>query len=249
MRIYLASIESGLRYIKDIIKTSNVYVLGSFFSLKKGFSKYIPYFKDFILDSGAFSFMNSSVNGINWDDYIKKYASFINENNIKKFYELDIDTIVGYEKVKQYRDKLEDLTQKQCIPVWHKARGLKEFFNLCNKYNYIAIGGIVTKDISQNEYKFFRYFINEAHKRNCMIHGLGFTRLKNIKKYHFDSVDSSTWLGGSRWGHIYTFNGKVLIDKRVSGGNTGLRISDHAQVTRYNFEQWIKFQKYAEIHC
>ena len=240
MRIYLAGTECLLRYIDDILKTSNMYVLASFFSMNKMFSEYIPYFKDFMLDSGAFSFMNSSVSNIDWNKYVEKYANFINENHIKKFYELDIDIIAGYKKVKQYRDKLENLTQKQCIPVWHRTRGLEEFFNLCNKYNYIAIGGIAIGHIHQNEYKFFKYLINEAHKRNCKIHGLGFTNLGGIKKYHFNSVDSCTWTGGGRWGYIYVFTGRTIERKKISGKNT--------ELTRYNLEQWIKFQKYAEVH-
>lgn len=102
MKIYLAGLENHFRrsYILDFIKNCSIYALSSFFTIKDEYIELIPYFKDFILDSGAFSFMNCSINNIDWNEYLKKYAKFINENKIKNFFELDIDSIVGYSKVK-----------------------------------------------------------------------------------------------------------------------------------------------------
>lgn len=202
----------------------------------------IPQCRNFMLDSGAFTFFSSG--GVaDWEGYIKKYADFIKRNNVKLFFELDIDSLIGYEKVLYYRKKLEDMTGKACIPVWHKSRGKDEFLKMCEEYKYVAIGGIVSKEIVQKEYPIFTYLIKEAHKRNAKIHGLGFTNLKGLTKYHFDSVDSTSWVSGNRFGSIYTFNGTTMVkhDKKQ-----GQRLADSKAVAIHNFTEWVKFAKYAE---
>lgn len=246
MKIYLAGLEMKHKYIEENINI--LYALSSFFTIRDDYAQFIPHFKDFILDSGAFTFMNCSIKNVDWNDYLKKYANFINDNKIKNFFELDIDSIVGYSKVKEYRKELENLTGKRCIPVWHRSRGIDEFFNLCEEYNYIALGGIAIGHIKPSEHKYFSYFIQEAHKRKTKIHGLGYTSISNLTKYHFDSVDSTTWTTGGRFGFIYKFTGKTLVREKISGGNTGMRISNSYEIDKLNLKEWIKFQKYAEVH-
>ena len=52
-------------------------------------------------------------------------------------------------KLKKIRTKLEKGTNKKCIPVWHLSRGFDEFIKHTQEYDYIAIGGIVTKEIKK----------------------------------------------------------------------------------------------------
>ena len=222
------------------------YILESFYYADKDeIQKLMPYFGDFLLDSGAFTFMQNSKTHLDWNDYLERYADFINEYNIEKFFELDIDSVVGYDNVLKLRKKLEALTGKRCIPVWHLSRGKEEFLRMCDEYPYVAIGGIVSKEIKQTQYKFFPYFINEAHKRGAKIHGLGFTNLEGMRKYHFDSVDSTAWTTGNRFGHIYKFNGRTItkINKPV-----GARVPKEKvrELAVNNFVEWCKFQQYAE---
>ena len=47
----------------------------------------IPNCKDFMLDSGAFTFMQSSKKQINWDEYVERYAQFVKKNRIEKYFE------------------------------------------------------------------------------------------------------------------------------------------------------------------
>ena len=102
------------------------YILESFYYADDDTKRLLPYFGDFLLDSGAFTFMQGKGGSPNWDEYIERYANFIKENKVQKYFELDIDSVVGYEKVKEYRNKLELLVGWQCIPVWHKSRGIQE---------------------------------------------------------------------------------------------------------------------------
>lgn len=224
---------------------AHAYILQSFFYADEFTEKYIiPNAKDFLLDSGAFSFMTGA-KAVDWNEYVNRYAEFINRNRVEKFFELDIDSIVGYEEVKRIRAKLEKLTGRQCIPVWHKSRGFEEYKNLCDRYPYIAIGGIAIKDITKSEYPVFTTLIREAHKRGTKVHGLGFTQLSLLDKYHFDSVDSSAWTAGNRFGYVYHFNGQTMTKTDTPKGH---RLADAKRVALHNFCEWKKFQEYAEKH-
>ena len=246
MKIYLAGQYpwKGLGIYDDIIQKCDVAILESYYYADEWTEKAIPLLKNFLLDSGAFTFMSNAKKGnIDWKKYIDGYVDFINRNSVKHFFELDIDCIVGYENVLKIRQYIEEKTGKKCIPVWHKSRGKEEFLKMCDEYDYVAIGGIVSKEITQNEYPYFTWFINEAHKRGAKIHGLGFTNLKGLEKYKFDSVDSTSWTTGNRFGSVYFFNGKTVVkyDKKQ-----GQRLADSKAVAVHNFNEWVKFQKYAE---
>lgn len=244
MKIYLAGVapwRDGGGYDK-VIAESKPYILESFYYSNADTERLLPYFGDFLLDSGAFTFMSNCKNNVNWNEYIERYCHFINKNKIDKFFELDIDSVVGYDKVKELRRSIESKTNKQVIPVWHKSRGKDEFIRMCDEYPYVAIGGIVTKEITREQYKYFPWFINEAHKRNCKIHGLGFTSLDGILKYKFDTVDSTAWTTGNRFGYIYKFDGKTMKKIDVPQGK---RLNGKLAAVN-NFAEWIKFQQYAE---
>ena len=251
VKIFLAS-ENGMN---NIIKEQRgngykPYILKSFMYCNKEVEELLPLFGDFMLDSGAFTFMGGfdyvdRSNGANFDEYIERYASFIVRNKIEKFFELDVDVSVGYEKVKEYRKKIEQLTNRQVIPVWHSNRGVEDSIRCCDEYKYVALGGIVGGEWNSKAEKAIPFFIQEAHKRNAKIHGLGFTKLTALHKYHFDSVDSISWLQGSRNGYVWYFDGKTM---RKAMAPKGYRLTKAKQAARNNFNEWTKFQQYAETH-
>ena len=249
MRIYLAGIEILINRVQSVITASpqKIYALSSFFYArsKEAYDELIPYFKDFLLDSGAFTFIQSQNQHQDWDGYLEEYAEYINRLDIKKYFELDIDAVVGYEKVKEFRARLEKATNRPCIPVWHKSRGKEEFLRLCEEYSTVAVGGIAVKHIRQDEYKYFPWLISEAHKRGCQLHALGFTNLEMLKRFHFDSVDSTSWTSGGRYGTTYRFNGRGLT---TIGQRPGRRVRDSRNLDKYNFIEWVKFQQYALTH-
>ena len=239
MKVFLAGTNSREYAFVD----KNVdYMLESFFYILPWQIERIPQMKMFLLDSGAFTFM-SGTGTADFDDYLARYINFINKYDIKYFFELDVDSVVGYEKVKEYRKRLEEGTGKKCIPVWHKSRGKAEFLKMCDEYDYVAIGGIVTKEITKEQYPFFSWFISEAHKRGCRIHGLGFTDTNLLPQYHFDSVDSTAWLSGSRYGHVYSFDGKSMKSQKPP---KGMKTKHYKHIDERNIVEWLKYQKYAE---
>lgn len=200
MKVFLAGTDI-LKGFPDELKKAK-YQLASFFTIQDWQIPFLNSCDEWLLDSGAFSFMNGQKN-VDFDDYLGRYINFINKNNVKLFFELDLDSVIGYKKTLEMRNRLEKETGKRCIPVWHKSRGISEYFKMCEEYDYVAIGGIVSKEIKPEQYKAFPMMITEAHKRGAKVHGLGFTSTSYFEKVRFDSVDSTTWnVGGEVWKYL-----------------------------------------------
>lgn len=244
MIVYLAAYKS-LQANEPIENISEIYLLSSFWEHKGGiYDDYVRQERH-ILDSGAFSAFTGKNNNYDWDDYVCKYADFIIKNKIKLYFELDIDCIVGLEKVEYYRKYLEDRTGMQPIPVWHATRGKEYFVRMCQEYPYVAIGTTsVAREgqLIRSNPMILKWFIDEAHRNNAKIHGLGFTDTVYLPYLKFDSVDSTTWLSGARYGQIYFFNNKTMIYRAPPKGK---RAVHYSIVNQHNFLEWVRYQKYA----
>ena len=206
--------------------------------------KEIHRYKDFILDSGIFSFLNGKdTKNVNWEKYMQDYADFVRENKIKNYVEMDIESLIGLEETEKLRERLEKRVGWKSIPVWHMNRGYDKWIEICKEYDYVCFGAFLTDGLKQSKYPMIKKFLDDAKKHNCKVHGLGFTNFKWLPKLKFYSVDSSTWSMGNRFGCIKKFeDGKVKRLKRP----IGTRIADGEKLAYHNFIEWIKFQKWAE---
>lgn len=233
-KLFLAGTSSNakLNYSK--------YVLESFYYIKSWQLDYIHKWDMFLLDSGAFTFMNSAKGEVDLNEYLNDYIEFINKNHIKYFFELDIDAIVGLEKVEQIRRKIEFKTRKKVIPVWHKSRGIEKYYEICREYDYIAIGGLAMKNIKRKEYPYLKQLTRIAKEHNTKVHGLGFTT-KDFMKYGFYSVDSTSWQGG-RFGKVY----RLVNGGMKSYNYPNRRLVDSKKAQLHNFNEWVKYQNYVE---
>jgi len=229
----------------DLIKKYNFRILESYEDVKGKDISNRKVFSGYLLDSGAFTFMRSKPLNIDWEAYVKAYAGFIKKNKIEKYFELDIDNIVGLEKVEKLRGILEDITGIPSIPVWHKSRGLDYWFKMCEDYKYIAIGGIATKEIKRTDYKIFNSLLKISYERRVKVHGLGFTDSKEIKKYNFYSVDSSNCISGSRYGLVYKFDGSNIF---YYSNHNKLKKVNSKMADINNLIQWLEFSKFMERH-
>ncbi len=150
---------------------SGINVLESYYYLRKneGFMPLVKHFGSFLLDSGAYTFMaGSHKGGCDWDAYVSEYADFINRFDVKLFFELDIDSVVGLAEVERLRHKLERMTGKKPIPVWHKNRGKEYFIKMCEEYPYVANRRHRNERNPRKVYETaFPWFINTAHKHKA----------------------------------------------------------------------------------
>lgn len=185
-----------------------------------------------LIDSGAHSFQFGAK--VKWDEYTYKYADFIKKydrENVLGYFEMDIENIIGYEKVLQLRSILEKVSDK-IIPVWHPLRGIKDYERMCEQYagKIIAIGGFRGTDIKDEQ---FLMFLKVAKKYNCKVHCLGMTRKKVLDKVPFDFTDSSTWAQLSIRGMI----GERKVSKMQSKTNM-------KQIFLENYKLGIKMQEH-----
>lgn len=247
MKLFLAGLHSeNSRANKEDDFKDKISVLESFYYVADWMLPYIQNHWDFLLDSGAFTFMSDkkNANGVKWDEYVERYAHFINQNNISKFFELDIDSIVGITEVERLREKLHKLTNRQSIPVFHKERGKDYWQRMISEFNYVAIGGIVAGGLAYRKQveQVLPWFLKTAKEKNCRVHGLGYTSIDGLKKFKFYSVDSTAWLYGNRGGFLYFFDGTTLQKKSVPNG---MRLKGR-EAAIHNFKEWVKLQKYAK---
>ena len=240
MKIFLSALEQRSKLIFDYMD-NNIpkfkWNLMSYYYIKKVskdiVDKIIKKSDLILIDSGAHSFQKGVV--VNWVEYTKEYAQWIKENDNEKiigYFEMDVDKVIGYDKVLELRKILESVTDK-IIPVWHKNRGVDDFIDMCKKYSgkIIAITGFRNEDIKDEQYI---KFLKVAKKYNCKVHCLGMTRKKILDKVPFDFTDSSSWVMKGAFGKVR--------DKRVSREMTrGLGI---AKTSCENYKEGIEMQEY-----
>ena len=250
MKLYIAGVTGTSFIVKRCEKEkilSDVYLLESYYYIKsrEWFKPYIPRIGSFMLDSGAFTFMQNKKMGVDWERYVENYAEYIIQNDIELFVEIDIDVIVGLERVEKLRERLENLVGRKSIPVWHRNRGKQYYFDMCQEYNYVALGGLVSGEITKTDVKYFPWFVEQAHKYNTKVHCLGFTAPKSLKKYSFDSVDSSNW-NTVRYHYQDVFNSELGVLDQVDKGGKRVKKDCRDEYQWSQFMEWVKFQRYIE---
>lgn len=164
-----------------------------------------------LIDSGAHSFQKGTK--VDWVSYTRQYAEFIKNFDTEKvlgYFEMDVDNVIGYNKVLELREILESVSNK-IIPVWHKNRGIDDYKKMCERYSnkIIAITGFKNEDIRDEQYMMF---LKYAKKFNCKVHCLGMTRKAILNKVPFDFVDSSSWKQQAIFGKV----GKKQVSKEFS---------------------------------
>jgi hypothetical protein len=142
------------------------------------------------------------------DKYVKEYMDFL-ENN-KDLYdvavELDIQVIVGNDKVNEWREEfirrgipimfvlhLRAGDNKELIEGW-KSKGI----------NYIGFG-----EIAGNEIK-IKSLTKNAQDIGMKVHWFAYTPLDVFRKCNADTTDSTSWLAATKTANLYTHRGKQI---------------------------------------
>lgn len=153
---------------------------------------------DLFIDSGAFSAANA---GSKID--IDEYSRFILKTGVKFYAGLDvIGDAVGTKSNQRYMESKYSLKP---IPTFHMGEPLEFALEMANEYEYMAVGGMV---FSEGIEGWLDNLWNQLLKVNKDIkcHGFGLTNSKLIEKYPWESVDSSSFKSGKRFGRIILYN-------------------------------------------
>ena len=218
MRIFLAGVyeQNAHKWFEpEMLKTACV--LGSYFYLNnRSFKdKYDPTaVRDFILDSGAFTYIHAAGNNVNWKEYARNYAHFVKDNNIQKYVELDMDVLIGYDRVLQLRKMREDIVGRPCSPVYHPNRTEEQFREDCKGRPYVAFG---SKKDPMEYYEMMRRIVDIAHDEGSKIHLLGVSDPKHFlaKGIAGDSGDSTTWIQCSNFGYRCVLDESTGMMKKI----------------------------------
>lgn len=254
-RVFLAGMHSH-NHVRE--RVNPPYTLDSYYYLRKSndkdIAKTIQYIKSdkckmFLLDSGAFTYMEQAKNSKgkttdNFEQYVREYAAFINKWDIQYFFEMDIDVIVGIEKVEEYRRLLEELTGKKSVPVFHLSRGKDYWLRMIKEYDYVAIGGLAIKTFPKNKHHYLKWFIKTAHEHGTKVHGLGYTSNTGLIDYTFDTVDSTSWISATRFGNLNVYD--PAKKKLVNFKPPNSRLTEVKESLVVSANEWLKFSKYIE---
>lgn len=243
MILYLSGLLSESEDFINKLNLQELSILQSFPYMNDNKLKYISKCKNFILDSGAFTMMNNKRKNFDVIEYSKKYGDFIKRNNINDFFEFDIDGIYGLDIYKDCLHIIQDITGKDPIRVFHTWRGIDYYKQLVKIKDRIAIGGLAVKQIRSADYDIFIELLQIAHNNNCKVHGLGITGGSNLRRYNFDSIDSSRWIMARRFALAQIYDGHNI--KAVDICETGKSYKDE-HIMLHNFEYWEKYSKYLE---
>lgn len=241
MKIFLSAVEGQADIMDRIIDAGERmhYNLMSYYYIQnKGLAtaeRIRDHTEEILIDSGAHSFQFGKK--VNWDEYTRNYAEFIqyfDRPNVVGYFEMDIENIIGYDKVKDLRRILENVSDK-IIPVWHPPRGIQDFKDMCAQYagKIIAIGGFRGTDIKDEQ---FIMFLKYAKKHNCKVHCLGMTRKRILDKVPFDYTDSSTWLAQANYGNMF-YPSVTSVYAKVKGEEKKKQILN-------NYRQGMKMQEH-----
>ncbi len=163
---------------------------------------------DLFLDSGAFS---AFTQGIQID--IQEYIDFIKEHEdvLDVYANLDV---IGSAEGTWKNQRIMERAGLNPLPCFHYGEDLKWLKRYINKYEYIALGGMVPISTPQLaiwlDDIFSQYICDEEGMPKVKIHGFGLTSLKLLLRYPWYSVDSTSWVVTGRMGSI-------LVPKRING--------------------------------
>ena len=193
MLLYFAGAESLYAQMKGV---SNAHMLFSYYNL--GRSKDISFIEEdgrkYFLDSGAFS---AFTQGINVD--IDEYIDFIKATRNKWEVVNGLDVIGDWKASAINMEKFE-ANGIDPLPTFHTGSPLEELRRMCQKYDYIALGGLVpyaTKSEMIRSWLSTCFSVIKDYWPK-KIHGFGVNSVGLWTDYPFYSVDATSWLVVSR---------------------------------------------------
>jgi len=156
------------------------------------------------LDSGAFSMFTQGI-----DVNLQDYADYITENHDVIHTASNLDVIGAGNEQASY-DNLKTLEKMgvQVQPV-HHARDADIWLEryLAEGYDYIYLGGMVPESTGYLQkwldHIWGKYLTNPDGTAKVKVHGFGMTVDSLMWRYPWFSVDSTSWIMGSRMGTIY----------------------------------------------
>ena len=221
------------QWLKLLMAANHPYILASFYNglyNHPGTDRWVDWYHrlnkmnaNFIMDSGLFTMMFGAGKDKEWKekDLIKYTHQYLDTMEQIKYdqvvVEMDVQKLLGREVHKKFRKIFEQKWDiEKTIYVWHLNDGFDGWKEICKRYPWVALS-IPEMIMSLGKKKadsLMREAIIVAHKinPNIKIHLLGCTQTSLLMRRGYYSCDSTSWLGGARYGsagHKLFINGKM----------------------------------------
>ena len=168
------------------------------------------------IDSGAYTYNQdpkyAEYTIEQWEKQIEEYLAWAekHQNQIFAIADLDIQYLVGYEKVVEWRKKyFEPFMLRTGLPVCfiYHEEGLDIWEYMCKRYPYVGISLNIDREVDETE---LRNKFKIAEKHNALVQGMASTRTGMLTQYPFYTVDSTTWNVGLKYGEISVWTGNKM---------------------------------------
>lgn len=189
-------------------------------------------FRNWVLDSGAFSAYNSGKE-IRLEDYIETCKKVLAMKKAPaEIFALDV---IGDWKASLKNTETMWKAGIQAIPCYHEGEPESALLHIAKSYPKIALGGVAKKGAKRKKEWASRCFARVWPKK---IHGFGFGDETSVMTLPFDSVDSTSWeLGPCAFGNWRSF-GKMSV--RGSKQNLQVEINWYLDLESRARQRWKK---------
>lgn len=135
------------------------------------------------------------------NEYIMQYLAWLKKYGhlLDYFVELDIQAIVGIEKVRYWRKKLErEGLWHKCIPVLHSCDTEAQWDETIKgaASGYVGLEGLRAGKVTLPYMK----LLEKCYNLGVKVHGFALTNYKILEQFPFWSADSTTWTSCVRYG-------------------------------------------------
>jgi hypothetical protein len=192
MLLYFAGAENENHYRTVTNATNNANLLFSYYGLRGKSLDFIDHtkFKKSFLDSGAYSAMTKNT-VIPFDEYL----NFCKETKDHWTTINGLDVIGDYKATAENQEKMES-SGIHSMPTFHVGSPIEELHKLCQKYDYIALGGLVPYSLNP---KFIREWLDYCFSVIKLywpkkVHAFGVNSFKLWLEYPFYSVDATSYI-------------------------------------------------------
>jgi hypothetical protein len=189
------------------------------------------------------------------------YVSFL-DKYIGKFFwvaNLDIDSVVGHAKIVEWNKLFENIEkegQQVCFVAHDRSSQFLCAKEYLDKYSFVGASG-VKQELFE---RYFLYMYTYSRKFNKKVHGFGLTNFVTMQNFPTYTADSTTYLGGTKFGSTYVWNGsyfetwdtmqkhyrkqlKYDCDKWEISFKK-LMLDDFESVLKFNIRSWLENEKW-----
>jgi len=189
-------------------------------------------YRDWALDSGAFSAHNSG-EWVILEDYIDCYKRLADHPAGQKLVEVFALDVIGDWRESVHNAELMWKVGIEAIPTFHYGMPWDVLKGLARDYPKVAIGGCVGK---RDKDKFAGQCFGRVWPH--ALHGFGFGSEKSLMMYPWHSVDATNWeIAPVKYGHWKAFGGQ-RVSVRGSRQNLRAEVEWYLDLERRARERW-----------